>query len=297
MRGGRCPPPFWGKKMQVVKEKAYAKVNLTLEIVGQAEGYHMLDSFVASVDIFDVVTLKKRKDKNCTVRMRGMGSEVIPAEKNNALKAARMFVEKFGSAGVDVTIDKNIPMGAGLGGSSADIAGVLNGMAKLFEVEDEDGLDEIADALGSDSRYMRKGGFARMQGRGNKCYYLGADKPLYLLLLCPEASVSTKECFELCDRLDECSATGATSRAIDCYLAEDLEGLGKNLFNSMYPAAKRLCKEVEEGYETLKSFSPLGVTMTGSGSCVMALFESVEFCQYAKSRYKGDALCLIAKTV
>ncbi|MBQ8428085.1 MAG: hypothetical protein IJX18_02395, partial [Clostridia bacterium] len=234
--------------MHVVKQKAYAKVNLTLEIVGQAEGYHMLDSFVASIDIFDLVTLKKRKDQTSTVRMRGMGSEAIPPEKNNALRAANIFCKKYGCNGVDITIDKNIPMGAGLGGSSADIAGVLGGMAKLFDVTDEQGLNEIADALGSDSRYMLKGGFARMQGRGNKCYFLGEDKPLHLLLLCPKESVSTKRCFEIFDGRGESGQTGATSRTITCYAAQDFEGLGKNLHNAMYSAAKSLSAEIEKAY-------------------------------------------------
>ena len=71
--------------MNSVKIKAYAKVNLTLEIVGVKDGYHMLDSLVASVDLYDLVALKKRKDKLCSVQMRGLGSESIPPENNNAL--------------------------------------------------------------------------------------------------------------------------------------------------------------------------------------------------------------------
>jgi len=283
--------------MALVIEKVYAKINLTLEIVGKEGGYHLLDSFVASVDIFDVVTLTSRKDGLCSVRMRGMGSEQIPPEENNALKAAEKFCEKYDVNGVDILVDKNIPMGAGLGGSSADVAGVLNGMARLYKIDDEEGLDAIADELGSDTRYMRHGGFARMQGRGNRCYYMGMDEPLHLLLICPKASVSTRQCFAMADETDAGKNEGATTRAIDAYVRGDLVGLGRALHNDLFAPAKALCPKIAEAYEAASSFSPLGVTMTGSGSCVMALFEHEEFCRYAKSRYRGDALCIVTKTV
>ena len=283
--------------MAKVKQRAYAKINLTLEVVGQSEGYHLLDSFVASVDLFDVVTVKKRKDKQCTVRMRGLGSEEISTEKNNAWKAAKMFCEKYDVNGVDVTIEKNIPMGAGLGGSSADTAGTLNALAKLYKIMDEEGLDEIADALGSDSRYMLRGGFARMQGRGNRCYYLGEGEPLHFLMVCPLESVSTKRCFEAFDGVEKNPSQGYTAKAIDAYTKGDKEALGKSLYNDLYVPAQTLCSAIGQAYERLKALSPLGVTMTGSGSCVLALFENEEFCRYAKSRYQGDEPCFVVKTV
>ncbi len=257
----------------------------------------MLDSFVASVDIFDEILLKKRKDGKCLVTMKGLGSESIPTEKNNAYKAAVAFCERYGVGGAEITVHKNIPMGAGLGGSSADIAGVLNGLAKLYGVDDEKGLDDIAASLGSDSKYMRKGGFARMQGRGNDCYYLGSERRLDLLLLCPKESVSTKACFESFDTKGKREKAGVTSRAIDAFVQGDLAALGESLHNDLCAPAKELCGEIGQAYEFLQSLSPLGVTMTGAGSCVLALFENEEFCRYAKSRYHGEALCLAVKTV
>ena len=152
--------------MNTVKIKSYAKVNLTLDVTGRAGGYHLLDSFVASVDLFDLVCVRKRKDKLVSVTMHGMDGEGIPPERNNAFKAGEAFVGRFSTAGADVTVYKNIPMGAGLGGSSADAAGVLNAMAKLYGIDDKAALGELADALGSDTRYMLDGGFCRMRGRG-----------------------------------------------------------------------------------------------------------------------------------
>ena len=111
--------------------KSYAKVNLALNVTGCAGGYHLLDSVVASVDICDTVRAKPRKDALVNVYMRGMGSEGIPPEGNNAVRAAEAFVRAFGTKGADIQIDKDIPIGAGLGGSSADAAGVLNALAKV----------------------------------------------------------------------------------------------------------------------------------------------------------------------
>ena len=138
--------------MNTVKVKAYAKVNLTLEIVGSEKEFHLLDSLVASVDLFDYIVLKKRKDKLSSITMHGLGSETIPPEKNNALKAAERFSQIFGVNGVDITVYKNIPMGAGLGGSSADIGGVLKGMAKLYEIEDKNALCELAKMIEKEGR-------------------------------------------------------------------------------------------------------------------------------------------------
>ena len=286
------------KTMNTVKIKAYAKINLTLEIVGSEKGFHMLDSLVASVDLFDLIVLKKRKDKLSSITMHGLGSETISPEKNNALKAAELFSEKFGTNGADITVYKNIPMGAGLGGSSADASGVLNGMAKLYGVDDETAIDEIANALGSDTKYMRKGGFARMRGKGDFVTPLPITETLHLLALLPRSSVDTGACYREYDATPlKTGASEATEQVIEALTRKNAEEAGRYLTNDLFPPAARLNKDVERAYEEALSFSPLGAVMTGSGSCVLALFETRELCQWAKSRYKGKCTAFVLKTV
>ena len=77
-----------------VRVKAYAKLNLTLDITGVCGGWHMLDSLVCSVDVFDLIKLRKRKDKLVSVTMHGRGTELLPHENNNAAKAAEAFVDR-----------------------------------------------------------------------------------------------------------------------------------------------------------------------------------------------------------
>ena len=283
--------------MYSVTVKSYAKINLTLDIVGQADGFHLLDSFVTSLDIFNSVTVKKRKDKLVSGRLKGMGMDAVPFEETTVCKVAEAFVERFGVSGVDITIYENIPVGAGLGGSSADSAGVLKAMCKLFSIEKED-CYEIANRYGSDIWYMLEGGFARMRGKGELVEKLTKSKlpPLNFLLLCPQTPVSAGECYREYDRL--CVQTKKkTEQAITAYLEGDLQRLGGLLSNDLFEPAKALNADVGRAYEELLSFSPLGVAMTGSGSCVFALFDSKELCEWAKSRYKGKFRAIVARSL
>lgn len=285
--------------MHTVKIKSYAKVNLTLEIVGREGGYHLLDSLVASINVFDLIVLKKRKDGLSSVTMRGMGSESIPPEKNNALKAAEAFSKRFGVAGADITVYKNIPIGAGLGGSSADVAGVLRGMAKLYGVDDRAGIEALAEELGSDTKYMLKGGFARMQGRGEKLTDLDIGEKLHFLLLCPASSVSAGACYKKYDELPKTLEwrESYTQACIEALRRKDKNEAGRYLTNDLFKAALHINTDVEKAQKEAESFSPLGAVMTGSGSCVLAMFETKELCEWAKSRYKGKFRAMVAETV
>ena len=284
--------------MRAVKIKSYAKINLTLEIVGQQDGYHMLDSLVSSVDLYDYIVLKKRKGTLSSITMHGQGSENIPPEQNNALKAAELFSKKFGVDGAHITVYKNIPIGAGLGGSSADVAGVLNGMAKLYKIDDISAIETLADELGSDTRYMLQGGFARMRGRGNQVEKLPVSPKLHFLLLTPKSSVSSGACYrEYDNHPPQKTVENATDNLLACLRENRVQDMGRYLTNDLYLPATRLNGDVENAMQTALSFSPIGAVMTGSGSGVLALFEYKELCEWAKSRVKGKLRADVIKTI
>ena len=293
------PAAFSGYTMKQTKVRAYAKINLTLEIVGAKDGYHLLDSLVASIDLFDTVTAKRRKGALSSVTMHGMNSESIPPEHNNALKAAEAYSSRFGCDGADIIVHKNIPIGGGLGGSSADIAGVLRCMQNLYGAASEDELMALACELGSDVCFMMRGGYARMQGRGERILPLdGVKKPLHLLLIYPEESVSAGACYRAFDEGNFPLSTGvATQRALECLYRGDLEGIGRYATNDLYAPASSLCGAVQQAMEEAQSFSPIAAFMTGSGSTVCALFETREFCEWARSRYRGKFRTMAVKTV
>lgn len=282
--------------MFAAKVKSYAKLNLSLNVTGVSGGYHMLDSVVASVNIYDTVCAKPRRDKLVNVYMHGKGSERIPPEKNNAVKAAERFVAQYKTNGADIEIYKDIPIGAGLGGSSADAAGVLNVLAKLYKVDDATGLKALADASGSDTGYMLSGGFARIFGRGDRVEPLRAQRRLWFLLFMPKTSVSTPRCFGLYDSMpDPLRADSARlARALE---KGDLSGIAANVYNALGKPAAALNSETAEALKAAAAFSPLAYAVTGSGSAVFALFESEEMCLWAKSRYKGKIPVRVVHTV
>ena len=273
--------------METVKVLSYAKLNLTLEITGRTENFHTLDSLVVTVGLYDKIIAKKRRDSLINVYMHGMGSDKLFPEENHAVRAGELFVDTFSTCGADITIMKNIPMDAGLGGSSADAAGVLNALAKLYKITDFARLKALADSLGSDTGYMLRGGLARMRGRGEDVEFLSDTPEMHFILLCPKSGVSTTECYQTYDGLPHMAKAGRTERCLEAYRGMGVGEAARLFGNDLYESAKTLNPDVGEAVTALKSFSPLGVSMTGSGSGAFALFETRELCEWAKSRYKG----------
>lgn len=282
--------------MNAARVYAYAKVNLTLDITGTENGYHTLDSLVTTISLCDRIVAKKRKDGLISVTMRGMGSESIPPETNNAQKAGELFVSRFQTKGADIAVYKNIPIGAGLGGSSADAAGTINALAALYGIKDRAALKETADEVGSDTGFLLEGGFARIRGRGEKIEFLGECPELHFLLICPASGVSSAACYREYDDLAQ-KSDPTTSFVLARMRAGDWRGAAGAFQNALYPAAARLNRDAEIALEEAKSFSPLGAGMTGSGSAAFALFESAELCEWAKSRYRGSFRAICADAV
>ena len=282
--------------MNTARVSAYAKLNLTLDIVGKEEGYHLLDSLVVTVDLIDRVVVKKRRDGLSSVSMHGMGSESIPPEKNNALRAAEAFSARFQTCGADVAVYKNIPMGAGLGGSSADVAGVLLGMAKLYEIRDMGAVFSLAEELGSDVRFQLSGGFARMRGRGCDLGFFPDTPELWFLLLYGKEGVSTAACYQTYDARGE-TFPSRTGRAIEGFQSGNLDWAARLFGNHLTDAAAEIMPEIGETLKTLRGFSPIGCGMTGSGSAVYAAFPTRELALWAKSRYAGSRRAAVLKAV
>ena len=279
--------------MNTVRLNAHAKVNLTLDITGTEDGYHMLDSLVATVNLSDRIVVRRRKDNLVRVVMHGMGSEGIPPEENNAVKAAEGFVSRFSTTGADITVYKNIPVGAGLGGSSADAAGVLRGMAKLYDITDMGALKSLADGFGSDTGYLLTGGFARIRGRGERVESFPLPE-LHMLLICPESGVSTAHCYREYDRFGRIYEP-RTARVLELFKTP--EWAARLFGNDLAEAAISLNPDVGVALSEARSFSPLGAGVTGSGSAVFAVFETKELCEWAKSRYRGKFRTYVVHSV
>ena len=282
--------------MVSTKVKSPAKVNLSLNIAGAAGGYHQIDSVVASVDVYDTICLKPRTDKLVNVYMHGAGSERIPRAQNNAVLAGEAFVAAFDTGGADIEIYKDIPQGAGLGGSSADAAGVLNAMAKCYRIRDALALKSLADGLGSDTGYMLCGGFARISGRGERVERLASPRVYHMLLFWPDTPVSTAACYRAYDDAPD-PLRADSARLARALVRGDFAEVAANVYNALQRPAAALNPAVKEALAAAAAASPAACAVTGSGSAVFALFESEELCRWAKSRYRGKLKTRVVRTV
>lgn len=282
-------------KMDRVSVNAYAKVNFTLDLLGREGEYHLLDSLVSTVSLFDSVTAVRRGDGALSVSFCGAEALGSIPPGNNAERAAYAFRQAFSAGGADVRIERHISAGAGLGGSSADAAGVLLALAGLYGVTDMVRLKAIADSLGSDTGYLLTGGWARMTGRGERIAPLSDMPVLHLMLLIPPGGVSTPRCFAEYDRRGETFAP-RTQRALGLVRAEGADG-ARAFGNALTRAACSLCGGVARVLEEAKALSPLGFGMSGSGSACYAVFAGEKDCLAARERYTGNAAALCVRTV
>lgn len=255
--------------MKKVTVKIPAKINLTLDVVGVKDGFHDIESLVTSVDIYDKITVKKRTDKKITLTEKGILSNCL-TENNNAYKSAVLFMQTFRTDGVDIILDKSIPVGAGLGGSSADIAGTLLAMKKLFGIKKD--IKPLADSLGSDSGYMTVGGPAIISGRGDKVISLKEKIKLYLLIITEDFSVSAKECYKTFDGLGEKLAPTTMDGVNALHDGDYLSFVGA-LKNDLYLATKKLHPNLSDNLSALKGAGADAYLMTGSGSAVYGVFK------------------------
>lgn len=280
----------------MVSVKSYAKLNIALKITGVNGGYHSLDSVVTTVDKFDVITVKKRKDNKIIVTFTGKyGFTPKRQAETNAYKSAELFIKEFGVSGVDVVVKRNIPTAGGMGGSSADIAGVLLAMKKLYKINAD--VKPLADSLGSDSGYLLEGGFARVKGRGDNFEKLNISEKYYFVVIYEKEGVNTKDCFDLYDQ----EFLGASSVDVDEVLKAislgDLKSLSKFGGNDLYLPAIKLNGEIEKNLQSLYSLSPDYACMTGSGATCFSMYKEYEMASWAYSKLKkayGDRVELLS---
>lgn len=269
-----------------ITEKAYAKINLALCVRGASNGFHNLDSLVTTVDLYDTVTVKKRKDDKITVTAQGLPDYVynhVP-EKDNVYKVAVKFMQKFNVGGADVIVKKRIPISSGMGGSSTDAAAVLRALKKAYKIDDS--VEDIANESGSDTAYLLQGGFARLNGRGEIITSLNIKEQVNFVVIFFKNGVNTAECFKAFDKCGKIDENGSISALIDSFVARNPDySLCKN---DLSEAAISLNPDIKRGMDALKKLSPKACFMTGSGSAVCGIFETEELCRWAVDKLVYD---------
>ena len=261
---------------------AYAKLNLTLDILGKRpDGYHELRMVMQTVSLCDdvAVTLCDRGGITCRVT----GAELPCDERNLAVKAARAFCEevKF-SGGASIALIKRIPSEAGMAGGSADAAAVLRALRALTAPALSDGeLERIGARVGSDVPFCVRGGTQLAEGRGERLTVLRSAPKLYAAVCKPDFPISTPALFQRSDsvELTERPDTAAMLAAIKRGDAAAVCASVKNVFEQVIDGAQR--KRIEEVKRALLAHGAECAAMTGSGSAVFGLFREEPACEAA----------------
>ena len=247
---------------------AHAKINLTLEVLGtRPDGYHELRSVVSTIPLHDDVELLDAPAGEVTVEMEGDGMEAprVPCEANLAVRAARALAAATGvSRGVRIRIVKRIPVGAGLGGGSADAAAVLNGLNELWGMGlPKERLCEIGAEVGSDVPALVLGGMVLMEGRGERVRPMVRRARGARPTTGGSRSCATE--FEWPRFVLRTPPVCASTARVYAEFREEDRGKCRN---DLQPAACRLYPAIAETVAEMEAEGLENVQMTGSGSAV-----------------------------
>jgi len=273
-------------------ELAPAKLNLTLDVLGKrADGYHEMKMVMQSVSLADRLTLTLSGGSGMTLKTN-VG--FLPVDKRNLAVSAALVLQE--ATGVDlgrlsITLDKQVPVCAGMAGGSSDAAAVLRALDQALNLGlSRETLAQIGAKVGSDVPYCVLGGTALAQGRGELITPLPPLPQCWVVLAKPDFPISTPELFA---RLDgqKLRCHPDTAGVLAALEQGDLPGVARRLFNvfeEVLPPSRR--NRVEELKRTLLHHGALGASMTGTGPTVFGLFEAEPEAQAA-----GDAVRAICK--
>lgn len=283
--------------MRVVKEKAYAKINLYLDVIAKrSDGFHDIKTVMHSISLYDVVTVSYAPSAVTNVRMSIAGTRFLPTDdKNLAVRAAKSFLNKAGkTANIDIKLEKRIPISAGLAGGSSDAAATLRALNKLFDkVFSEKVLFKIAAELGSDVPYCLYAKTALCEGRGEILTKLPDNLKLNVVVAISNERVSTPMAYGKLDALysdfdgtKSADSAGYYSRLISSVNEGKLDS--GSLFNIFEDAVLPDCKGATYIKKRFIELGACDALMSGSGPSVFAIFADEKTALEAIEAFKKE---------
>lgn len=276
--------------MEKITVRVPGKINLTLDILGRfANGYHDLQMVMSSVSLYDEITLVKKEEKNISVTVDKRDLPVD--ERNLAYRAAALLMEEFAlTGGVEIAIKKQIPIAAGMAGGSADAAGVLKGMNRLFELGLE--LPELQKrglTLGADVPFCLLGGCALAEGVGERLTPLEPLPRAYLVLAKPDFAVSTPWAFAQWDQ-EPTKERPDLAGMLAGIKEGDIRQIAAKLGNVLEGVTGREYPVIWAIKEKMKEYGALNALMTGSGPTVFGIYTELEQAQRAHTVIKESRM-------
>ena len=256
-----------------MKERAYAKINLCLDVVGKREdGYHDLKMIMVPINFYDVLEMEFAPETTLE-----LNRDYLPInDKNTIIKAIHIMQEKYNiTEEFCCRLEKHIPTRAGLAGGSADAAAairMINRMCNLHLTKDE--MIAVGKEVGADVPFCILNRPAFVEGIGEKITTFSCSPDFYLLLIKPRKGVSTAEAFHIVDEQEgihpDCKAM---QEALEY---NDYDGIISSLGNSMENAAMTLVPEIRKAKQDLLDLGFDGILMSGSGSTVFGITKDIE---------------------
>ncbi len=260
--------------MSGMKLRCAAKINLSLDVTGKREdGYHTLESIFQTVGVYDILSVSVEEGEGITLTCDV--PEIPCDERNLAYRAAKAILDASGKeCKVQIHLEKHIPSGAGMGGGSADAAGVLYALNALLGCGfSNEYLREIGASLGADVPFLLLGATAYAEGIGELMTPLRSLPEIPLVLLKGEEGISTPAAYRAIDQLvnPPHPDTKAVLQAVE---QQDIPALARNCSNLFEEVTD--CEDVIRAKEFLLASGALCAVMTGSGSAVFGIFETEE---------------------
>ena len=274
---------------KTIRREAFAKINLGLDVVRRLpNGYHEVRMIMQTVGICDVLTFRKAASGIQLV----VDNEELPTDGNNLIcKAAKLLLESAGiEGGVSITLEKHIPIAAGMAGGSTDAAAALLGINELYEIGyDVDKLKELGVKIGADVPYCIQGGTALAEGIGEVLSPLPTPPTCHLVIAKPDINVSTKFVYENL-RANELESHPDIDGMIEGLEKGDLKAITDRLANVLETVTVPAYPIIDEIKQTMLDAGAEGALMSGSGPTVFGIFTELEKAKQAANRIKDAEL-------
>jgi 4-diphosphocytidyl-2-C-methyl-D-erythritol kinase len=279
----------------MIKEKAYAKINLFLNVLSKRlDGYHEMEMVMAPLNLHDVLKFEKLEEDKIEV----VTNKEITAKYTDNLvyKVASFIKSEFEiESGVRIHVEKNIPIAGGLAGGSADAAATIRGLNRLFGLGmNTEKMAQLGVGFGADVPFCVHNKLAIVRGIGEKLHFLNTKFKTYVLLVNPKVPVLTKSVFENLDP-KEFGQKNYTN-LIEGLKDKDISRVINNLYNFMEPTTFKLEPKVKELKDEIQEMGTKGVLMSGSGSTIFVICRKKKLLEDIIDGLSENYLTIITKT-
>ena len=274
--------------MNSIYLKSRAKVNLSIDVLGKrADGYHIVEMIMQTIDLYDKLKITEIEENSILIKSNSLD---IPLNEDNIMyKAANLLKNQFNiEKGIEISIEKNIPVAAGMAGGSSNAAAVLVGLNELWNLGlNENELKDIGLKLGADVPFCITGGSALAEGIGEELTNIkGLPEDLNILVCKPNIFVSTKEIYQSLN-MDKVNRRPKNKELIDALEQENVKFISENMVNVLEGVTSLKYSEIRQIEDIMIRNKALGSMMSGSGPTVFGLFDNKDCALEAKEELQA----------